>query len=1102
MISRILLTTPKNGYLDIKTGASFPINFSLGDIRDISKRNGSFSKTITLTGSKNNNILLGHLYDVNVVDGTFNINTLQECLVEQDGIVILDNMYLQLTSIKKVQKSGSHDYDVEYECEIKDSSADFFNKISNLELTDLDFSEFNGHLYSVASVTASFTHTWEDGYKYIVPEIQTAVSLNGDDRKYILKKFRPGLYTRQYWDKIFANAGYTYTFDEMDNSDIQFSKLIIPYNGDDIKTEENIELNVEAVNSIDIEKTYTAGLYTQTFDYTSVIPVNLNAPSQIIIDTEISDNQNQYNPVTGVFQPSFNVTGNATIDFTFSIDYEIDIVTPGGLPITLTSVDYPVTGVNILKPGFLLRNNTSGVETPQYFDEYTINYNTTFAAGATTLVSKTINFVVEAGNILSTDSIIEKLFFSVEDTSPHSGYNVYVNNGVETIISSIAWFDSNSAIVQPQYKLRITNINMSIEPKDLSLDYGVPVIMNAFIPKKIKQSNFIKSLCQMYNLYIDVDPDNVTNLIIKTRDKFYDDGVVKDWTKKLAKEKQQDLKFLPELSNKKLLLTYKQDKDIANVGYFNNTNEIYGQVEYVFENEYVKGIDKKELIFSPTPMVETNFGANVPYIEGFAPKNNIRILLDNGVYDCEDYYITDIVERTISNYPYVGHFNDPTNPTFDINYATCDYYFYNDYTITDNNLYNLHWRRTLGQINNGKLLKAYFNLTSNDIQKFSLNDKIRIDNSYWVVNKIIDYDANVKKLTAVELISVDEEFDLPPFKTKRPRKPNTSFGPIRDIVIGGPVGGGPGGVGGGGSPGPVGPVKPNNPNIVAGPYIDVKGTGNTVDKNSISEIGGNNNFVGPGTSTVKGNDNNLKSAGIVYGDSNTIDYASKSNLIVGDRNTIGPGVENSIILGNDISVYESNTLAAGQFKAGNTTINQNGVLFTGGQYWDCGYTEEEYVGATCSKGTFFSFDLDTNETRYDINIDRVFVNGVEIPSGGSGSVGPTGATGPQGEIGPTGPSGGGGGSYSIGTSAISITMSSDVLLVDTSISSITVTLPTAVGLSGETRIIKDKSGNAYINNVIVTPDGSETIDGTASVTMDINSESITLLSDGADWWMI
>jgi hypothetical protein len=61
------------------------------------------------------------------------------------------------------------------------------------------------------------------------------------------------------------------------------------------------------------------------------------------------------------------------------------------------------------------------------------------------------------------------------------------------------------------------------------------------------------------------------------------------------------------------------------------------------------------------------------------------------------------------------------------------------------------------------MLTAMFNLKEPDIQAMKLNDKIRIDNSWWNINKVIDYDANANKLTRVELISIDNEINFSPF---------------------------------------------------------------------------------------------------------------------------------------------------------------------------------------------------------------------------------------------------------------------------------------------------------------------------------------------------
>jgi hypothetical protein len=282
----------------------------------------------------------------------------------------------------------------------------------------------------------------------------------------------------------------------------------------------------------------------------------------------------------------------------------------------------------------------------------------------------------------------------------------------------------------------------------------------------------------MYNLYVEQDIDNPYNLILRHRDEYYDSGAEKDWSEKLAKDRAQELMFLPDVTKKKLKLTYAPDEDTHNVLYTQATGEIYGQIEYTFDNEYVKDVETQELLFSPTPVTKTLFGAYVPAINGAAPNTNIRILYDGGLGTCQPYDIIDFGttgEIGLTDYPMLGHFNDPLYPTFDINFGTNDYYFYEVGSLTANNLYNLYWRRTVNQINVGKMLIAMFDLNEVDIQALKLNDKIYIDNSWWNINKVQDYNANNNSLTKVELISIDTEIDLARYKTANGK-------PIGDII--------------------------------------------------------------------------------------------------------------------------------------------------------------------------------------------------------------------------------------------------------------------------------------------------------------------------------
>jgi hypothetical protein len=738
---RIQLST---GYLDVKEGTSFPLNFSVGDIRDISKRTGNFSKTITLVGNNNNNTLLNHYYDVNIQAGTFNINQLTSCDVIQDGIPVMTNATLQLINIKKSQLTSAYEQMVEYEVLIKEDRGTFFTDISNKYLTDLDFSDLD-HYIDPAEVINSFDHTVNNGYKYVMPF--------NIDNQYQFNWFKPAIYAKTYFDRIFATSGYSYTWDGL--ADANFDKLLIPYNGD-----QNIVDWSDA-------KVVADGV----FDFTKTFANNFQSSFNTLINTgwtEISDPANIFNSTNGQYTtPQWVGIGSGeSYVWELTVTGTVQIENIDALNIHTSSVsNYAYVPFFAVKVGTqintkcqsssgLIINYTSGSPFPANSLSSTYSFTEVFTLNATTdgtggIDVSDIQIMMAGVDVLGVSAT--GIIFNTEE-------NIY-------------WINSANGIASPpSIILDLTSIDLTIRPSDnIPLNSGITT-MNTFVPEKIKQSDFIKSVFMMYNLYATPDIENENNLILIARDEYYDSGKAVDWTNLLMKDKEQSMVFIPELNNKKLRLNYKADTDSPNTVYTDVTREIYGQVEVTFENEYVKGIDVKELIFSPTPVQPTVFGAFLPLLNGAAPKTNIRILFDNGQVTAQEVDILsgyDTVTPTGGLYPYLSHFGgaDPFNPIFDINFAPCQYYYYQVAQNTNNNLYNSYWRRTVAQINGGKLLTAYFYLRETDIQYMELNDKIRIDNSWWSINKIIDYNANDSTPTKVELISLETEIDLPPFSS-------------------------------------------------------------------------------------------------------------------------------------------------------------------------------------------------------------------------------------------------------------------------------------------------------------------------------------------------
>ena len=746
---RIQLAT---GYLDVKEGTAFPLNFQLGDIRDISQRKGNFSKTIKLIGSKNNNRLLGQYYDVNIQAGTFNINALTTCSVIQDGIPIMENVSMQLINVVKVQDTSGYEESVEYEVFVKDSKADFFTAINNLELTDIDMSDFN-HTYDAFNVVNRFTNTVVDGFKYFLPY--------DTDSIYNTNEFKPAFFAKVYLDRIFANAGFQYNWPGLTAA--RFDKLIIPYNGDT----DNFDYNDYRVKAeITTPFTLVGGGFA---GFTQLTPNNITGW------TETEDPQNLYNPLTGVYSTPFNISTNNGQDYTYAIQirYRLELNNTSGVTLYAGKPNNGPFVANPIhyQPQAKTTNNLVLVSTANLYTNQNplgpsvanaVECPLTIPPGVTTILTDNVYTTLSLSAPFLPQLSPGRLQLGVDNPN-------YVPPGQQNAATAWRQGSVSGAPGTVIVSMVVDSIYLTINLSNNIIATGGVLEVNDYIPKKIKQSDFVKAIFNMFNLYAEVDKvqPNLLNLI--HRDDYYDAGAEVDWTYKLAKDEDQELSFLPELSKKKVILTYAPDKDSANTTYTNSTNQIYGQAEVTFDNEYVKDVDTKALLFSPTPITTTPFGAHVPMINGFAPANNIRILYDSGVmksvnsYAIYDYW--QVGQTNIVTYPYVGHFDDPLLPTFDINFAICAFYYYNVSSLTENNLYNRYWRRTMGQINNGKMLTAMFNLTESDIQKMKLNDKIRIDNSWWNINKVIDYDANANKLTKVELISVDNEINFMPFGT-------------------------------------------------------------------------------------------------------------------------------------------------------------------------------------------------------------------------------------------------------------------------------------------------------------------------------------------------
>ena len=282
------------GYeLDLTEGLSNQITYAIDDLQNLDSKSTSFTKTIILPGTTNNNSLFGNIFDFNNANFNnpitsnvlYNFNAAKNATarIEVNGLQIMKGV-LRLLEI--VQHNGG----IEYECSIFGELGGFVNKLGNARLEDLDFSEYN-HGYTVTNIVNSWDTSGSTGYAYpLIDYGNVSTGAYGVAKKdFQYKTFRPALFVREYLKKIINNAGYTFEGTFLDSA--FFRRLMIPHNQQVLTSRSNLLFSAAPVvksyivepDSIDFN-VLTAGSFTPTvsgnvFTYTGaaiVTSIDLN----------------------------------------------------------------------------------------------------------------------------------------------------------------------------------------------------------------------------------------------------------------------------------------------------------------------------------------------------------------------------------------------------------------------------------------------------------------------------------------------------------------------------------------------------------------------------------------------------------------------------------------------------------------------------------------------------------------------------------------------------------------------------------------------------------------------------------------------------------
>ncbi len=939
-MTRIQLET---GFIDLPIGTDFPIDLSFAEITKSGARTGGASRSLEVDGTENNTTILGALFDIDLTNNTFDRNKKTSASVIQNGVEVFEG-FIQLLEVTRVNKvRGTNHKLVKYKINVFDEVSNFFNEMGDKELTALSFPELS-HTFNRTNIIASWSNT--SGYTY--PQYAKS------DNIYTLRDFKPAIYEWEYFKKIFASNGYTFTFAEYNEETIQMDKRIIPYNGkqgDDtigafLKQNYTVRGEMATANYIidnTTNPTYPIG-WLPMLDYLSATSINnyaTSANSKIDLSTIFEDAQSQWSIVNNDLT---NLSGQGrNFQILTNYDYNIQVRALGGASwnafggggSSLRRCDLKIC---------LVAQSTTNVNKVALIDagQTAISFGsgtTSYAAGWQPLASgNNASFanlgIFDANEKFDVHALIFGRYFNSLgiQVGGTPEYTLMSSLSVDTLSGGLVKFRDTSTgnPIRLEFDIDITDLQFKAIPDITELINGSNVDVTQFIPKKIKQRDLISAVSKSYNLVFVPDPDNETNIIIKTRDKYYDDGLEWDWTDKFDESQPNSITFLNNDVKQRQEYKYKDDKDELNTAYQSEFVDTYGQSTLILDNEYTVGTDKREIIYSPTPSVGSGINIPLPSINGVNPDCNIRVLLHNGVGTVSQYpFYDDLLPNPnlvaqVTDYNQTSMFDNDLIPNFSICYDSPNILFHSfQQGQTTNYLYNLHHQQELTTINEGKRLTGYFNLTEADFQKLSktLDWKIYIqDNGWFFVSKIYGYNSGKRTITKVDLITADEKLRL---KYKRPFKP---FGGTT-ISFSGVI---------------------NN-------HFDTVGSDTNIRLGNDILISGKYNFAAGERIKIQGDVNTVRASDVqIMGSLNTVNIGLNGTKVVGDQTTpTRSGVYVGGVISEGLGYVKVNVNYTALFSDDLIVATNSGITITltDSTFFDEGgkkYTVKNYSGANIS----------------------------------------------------------------------------------------------------------------------------------------------------------
>jgi hypothetical protein len=465
------------------------------------------------------------------------------------------------------------------------------------------------------------------------------------------------------------------------------------------------------------------------------------------------------------------LTEQQVTDRTFEADRIVDSSYVEIFKNTFNLLEFPNLVQNTSPSGY---NTTTSVFTVQNKGNYTFGLNVRQNLRYITLVG-TLYSGIEIYYYIKKNGVgiyqSGKKAFTLSTTfflNENSSTTTYCEVG--DVIECGFYFDTKGGAIGNTFE--ISNLNDSYFNGVVSgeIVVGDTMQLASCLPSDIKQTDFLLSVINLFNLYIEPSDLDPKRLIIEPRDNFYLNTLV-DLTDKVDMSQPIEIKPLAELKYKEYNYEMAVDKDAANSDYLLKYSQPYGSAKIGIVNDFVDETFTTKVVFAPTPLINSKnrdvIFSQIVFRDTSGTRvdgtSKLRLLYAGGLSASLGTNFFSLLDpdgtfHFFNSYPYVGHLDNIATPTFDVNYYQPKELAYNTNTkviYTTNNLYNLYHRKGLEEITNkdSKTVTLYAHLTENEINKLSFRNYYFIDKQYYRLYEL-DFDSNSEepaKLTFLKL---------------------------------------------------------------------------------------------------------------------------------------------------------------------------------------------------------------------------------------------------------------------------------------------------------------------------------------------------------------